>query len=155
MQDHDTLATISPVSHRLLTGEGLMSARLVTAFGAVVPRQLSSVEENGIVHRQSALHQAASGDLILDADLRIRREVCPAEILAALDSASALFGALLVEHGIAVDFDLNEIFALATADAPIRWGRRRRMVLQSNGQVLCDVEELLAPEDNLARMTLV
>lgn len=154
--DLEVLRKDYPVSHALLTHDDLMTRILIRHFGPVHAVQSALVETGDTLTRRSTLHQTASGACLLNATLVIRKATLPAGFLERLVKGSDPFGGLLIEAEIDVILTDRVLYRGGQPGTPDgnSWGRRQRMLRASDGAVLCDVDELLEPEEALRRHLL-
>lgn len=154
--DPAILARDFPVSHALLAHDGLMTPRLTQYFGAVHARQTDLEDDGDSLVRWSTLYQTATGAPLLQAELVIFKPALPDGFLNRLLSGTRPFGSLLVEAGLAVRITDRRIFRTGPPGGAYAgaWGRRHRMLRDSNDAPLCDVEERLEPETTLQNLIL-
>lgn len=152
--DPATLVRDFPISHALLAHDGLMTPRLTRLFGAVHARQTGLDDAGDRLVRWSTLYQTASGAPVLQARLVIFKTALPDGFLDRLLSGTLLFGSLVIDAGLAVRMTDHQIFQVDPPDKAGAWGRRHRMLCESNDAPLCDVEERLEPEAALQGVIL-
>lgn len=142
------------LSLRLLDHDGLMTPVLRAQFGALRAVQHRALREGDIYLRQSTIRRRAGGETILTARLEIRTDALPGGFLDDLAGGEVPFGQLLQDRAIGVEIRDREVFRVTAADgtAP-RWGRRLAIHRLSDGALVCRVEEILAPEAELLRLS--
>lgn len=144
----------------LLDHKGLMTPVLNQQFGPIKALQTKYLDEVEYCMRQSRLVQASTGKIILSAELKINGSMVPQEFLRQLVSTTIPFGALLVQFHIETTIQSLNLFchtSAQTTDSVLmdRWGRRHNIVDPTNGNVLCEVEELLMPCAHLKKILVV
>ena len=133
--DPEILQRDFPVSHALLTHGELMTRALIRHFGAVHAVQTAIDVADDRVTRRSTLYQTATGAALLRAVLVINRPALPEGLVERLLDGKRLFGALLMEAGIAVRMEGRTIYR---QDAPSGspggvWGCRLHMLEAGGG----------------------
>lgn len=145
-----------PVSHALLTHDGLMTHQLIRLFGPVHAEQTGVERDGDTVTRWSTLVQTASGTPLLQATLVIATRTLPEGLLERLLSGNRLFGGLLADAGVEVRMTDRVIYRAGPPGGVYAgaWGRRQRMLRAKDGATLCDVDECLS-EDAALRRALI
>jgi hypothetical protein len=138
------------LSVRLLDHGELMTPFLRQHFGDIYARQWDVSESEGMYRRTSSIFQTASSHRILDAELDIFITRLPEEIVKSLRSTSTPFGQLLIDNGIRAEARNRKLFKQQhDDDAPVRLGRRHKIIDSKTGSTICEVVELFAPENVL------
>lgn len=150
------LARDFPVSHALLTHDDLMTRALIRHFGAVHAVQTAIEDAGNSITRRSTLYQTATGAALLKAILVINKPELPDGLLDRLRDGTRLFGALLIDAGIAVRMEDRAIYRKESpgGDQAGVWGRRLRILHASGDGLLCDVDECLVEEALLRRLEI-
>lgn len=145
-----------PVTHALLTHDGLMTPKLMQVFGDVSAQQTGIVDEGAWILRRSVLCQTVTGAPVLQARLSIFKAAVPDGFLDRLLSGTRLFGSLVIEAGLTLRMSGQTIFRRDSPDkvGAIAWGRRHRFLLAGNDYPICDVEEWLTDEETLQKLVL-
>jgi hypothetical protein len=138
----------SSLTLRLLDHPGLMTPRLVSAFGEIRAEQLSYQEANDVYKRHSSLRSHRGDRVVLDAWLTVYINKLPAELVSRLKSTDELFGQLLIDFEIDVAVKEPEIFR--TPDG--RYGRRTEMSFTNSGAIFCHVEEIMQKDAELIEL---
>jgi hypothetical protein len=141
------------ISLRLLDHDQLMTPVLMAAFGEVFACQTAFRDDGHKIVRRSALYRRSVGEKILDATLVISKSSVPDGFLHEFLGSEALFGQLLINHGIAVRIaDRHTYRYPSVGGQETRWGRRLLMFRADDDALLCEVDELLVSEDQLRNL---
>jgi len=153
--DPKTLPTgnhhIGNLSRILLDHGGLMTPVLTAFFGSILARPTVMVVRTTTVIRRSTLHCETDDEMILEAKLKIAKACIPNSMLSQLQHSFTPFGQLLADDGLKTKIARREIYCREHNDsAKTRWGRRHIILNATDDSRICDVDELLATEAQLA-----
>lgn len=154
--DQATLQRDFPLSYALLAHDELMTPRLVRHFGTVHAHQTAVKDEGQRLIRWSTIFQTMTGEPLLMARLVLYKPVLPASLIHQLLTTERLFGALLIEAGITVRMEERRVFRIdpeGNGDTD-QFGRFQKMILTDDSTLICECEEVLSGESQLARRVL-
>ncbi len=141
------LPTSQKLGGSLLDHDGLMTPILLAYFGSIKVEVLQTEVLNATtLRRVSRLHQAATGAVILDAEMILNTAALPRQVLIGLQDTPIPFGQLLMDAGITARSVERQIVGLGEKDkSERRLGRRHRLVNARTEQELCKIVETLSP----------
>ena len=141
------------LSCKLLEHSTLLTPVLKREFGemkASESQRFQCMESSDTYLRESELRQESTGNVILEATLRIMKNELPNSFIKDLKTTSMLFGDLLIKHKVKVRVsDQQIILHFDSNNGNLRMGRSHTMYLLSTNKVVCHVRELLVCEQEL------
>lgn len=131
----------------LLDHDGLLTPVLMSHFGPITAHRVQTdVLSATALRRVSQLHQAATGTVILDAEMVLNTGDMPQSLLTDLQETVIPFGQLLIQSGLtARSVDREITVQNGPNGAERRLGRRHRLVDAQTGRHLCTLVETLSP----------
>ena len=141
------------LSSELLEHNALLTPILKKNFGEMSANEsntLQCMESTDTYLRESELKQKCSGNIILEATLKVMKKELPYQLIKELQTTSLLFGELLVKHNVKVRFAEQQILLhFDSKSGKVRLGRSHIMYLPSSNKAVCYVQELLVSEEEL------
>ncbi|SFR42843.1 hypothetical protein SAMN04488005_1829 [Yoonia tamlensis] len=153
MTDRETIQTdvcnhSQGLSVWLLDHDGLMTPRLVDAFGPLKAVQTSATDTESTYQRNSQLRRRSDDALILKATLEVGKSEVPATLIDRLREGDNLFGQLLHDFGISVRVTTRGLFQTPSG----QFGRNVTMARTGHERRLCRVKETLSLDADLRQL---
>lgn len=141
------------LSSRLLEHSSLLTPELTKNFGDMTVEKsqlLQCMESSDTYLRESKLRQKCSGNIIVDATLRVMKKELPYQLIKDLKTTSLLFGELLIKHKVKIRVSDQQILLhFDSKSGKLRMGRSHMMYHISTNKAICYVRELLVNEQEL------
>lgn len=145
MTQHDFHRHSQSLSVSLLDHDGLMTPKLVDAFGPLKAVKITATDTATTHQRHSKLRRRSDDTLILTASLEVNKSEVPSALVDALSTSDRLFGQLLNDFGVSVQVTKRALFRTPSG----QFGRNVTMTRLGFDRPLCCVQETLSIDTDL------